>query len=142
MNGTILIVEDSKIDLKVLKHALADANCEMKLVHYDTADAALDYLLDVVESKNASDKLPSFITLDLNLPGMHGLDFLRAVKMNPNLVTIPVIILSTSNNPIDVQSTYSSGAAAYMRKKLSYEEFSVDINAMVDFWTRRVLLNS
>ena len=142
MKRTMLIVEDSPIDLKVLKHALTNAHCDLSLLHYDTADSALEYLSSIIKSNSAAVTLPALVTLDLNLPGMHGLDFLRSVKADADLAGLPIIIISTSDNPSDVHNAYQNGAAAYMKKKLSYNEFQEDVNNMVKFWLQTVLLDS
>lgn len=140
MNRSILVVEDSKIDFKVLTRALIDVHCDANVMHYEMADLALDYLLNIVAGESQSDGLPSLIILDLNLPGLSGLEFLRILKEHNNLKQLPVIILSTSDNSQDILSAYTNGAAAYMKKKLAYQDFVIDIQSMCQFWFKTTLL--
>ncbi len=141
MARRILAIDDSKIDAKVLKRAVAQSLHDVDLVHCETADAGLNYLLDLMESSDIS-SLPILVILDLNLPGIGGLDCLRAIKLNPKLNIIPVIILSTSDNPVDIRAAYANGAAAFMKKKLLYEEFFIDISSMLNFWIKTALTSS
>ncbi|MFD1733251.1 response regulator [Deinococcus malanensis] len=79
--------------------------------------------------------LPDLIVLDINMPGMDGFDVLEAIKADPGLVHLPVVMLSASDNPADVTRAYSLRASAYVVKAHDFATFLQQIDALVGFWT-------
>ncbi|NTE04502.1 response regulator [Agrobacterium tumefaciens] len=77
---------------------------------------------------------PKLILLDLNLPGLSGLDLLKYIRDIPYLKSIPVILFSTSDNPDDVKASIEFGANAYLTKPNSYDNLVKCIHSVHDFW--------
>jgi CheY-like chemotaxis protein len=111
----ILLVEDDSVDVMVVARALKDLGVTNKLVHNASGEKALECLR--TETK------PCVILLDLNMPVMNGLEFLKVVKADEVLKRIPVVVLTTSNQEKDVSESFKLGAAEYIVKCIGYEEF-------------------
>ncbi|RPD38672.1 response regulator [Chitinophaga barathri] len=108
-----LLIDDDRDDQEIFKLALQDVNEE---VYCLTADDGIKGLQMLQTEENF---VPSFIFLDLNMPRMTGKDCLTAIKSNPMLASIPVVIYSTSSDPKDIQDTKELGATDYVVKQYS-----------------------
>ncbi len=96
-NKTILCVDDDEDDLTVLREAIETIDTSFKIVEaYNGVHA-----LEVLEALSAQNDLPCLIVLDINMPRMDGKRTLTQIKNNEDLKTIPLVLFSTSNNPID-----------------------------------------
>lgn len=112
----ILIVEDTPSDLFLLKRAFHKLNAEFELQVVTNAQAALSYLQgEEPYSDRAQYPLPGLIMLDLKLPGMPGLDFLKWVRQQPQLQNLPIIAL-TAFGLRDLPRAYDLGADFYLLK--------------------------
>ena len=78
---------------------------------------------------------PFVILLDLNMPRMSGIEFLRIIKMDETLKTIPVIVLTTSKEKRDVLDSFELGAAGYMVKPVDYTKFVEVLSTVMLYWT-------
>lgn len=125
----ILVVDDDSVDVMAVKRAMKDAGVDNPLVHRENGEEALDYLRD------GDSHEPCLILLDLNMPKMNGIEFLRAVKEEPGLRRIPVLVLTTSNEQSDVVTCFELGAAGYMLKSIDCEEFSETVKVIDRYWT-------
>ncbi len=125
----ILIVDDDSVDVMAAKRAMRDAGVDNPVVHKENGEEALEYLRDLGSHE------PCLILLDLNMPKMNGIEFLKAVKDDETLRRIPVLVLTTSNEQSDVVTCFELGAAGYMLKSIDYEEFSETIKAIDRYWT-------
>ncbi|WP_241191331.1 response regulator [Deinococcus psychrotolerans] len=76
------------------------------------------------------------VLLDLNMPQMDGLAVLEAIRAQPGLEGLPVVILSTSREERDIRACYKRGASAYVVKPVEFEQFLTTLSATSDFWTR------
>ena len=85
---------------------------------------------------------PDLILLDLNMPLKDGREVLREIKTDPNTCHIPVVILSTSINKIDICDSYAHGANAYVRKEVGLQNFMASIQHIEQFWMRTSILPS
>ncbi|MBN2322796.1 MAG: response regulator [Spirochaetes bacterium] len=131
MKGTkpILLAEDDSVDVMMIKRALAELHVVNKLEVAENGEAALDYLHD------SERELPSIILLDLNMPRMNGIEFLREVKKDHILRRIPVVILTSSDEERDKTESFDLGVAGYMLKPVDYKQF-VDVVRTIDlYWT-------
>jgi CheY-like chemotaxis protein len=115
--GGILLVDDDCVDAMVVKRVLKDLGITDELVWAVDGEEALAYL------RNPEDGTPYVILLDLNMPRMNGIEFLQAVKADDRLRTIPIMIVTTSEQPEDLAKSFELGAAAYIVKSSSYGEF-------------------
>ena len=84
--------------------------------------------------------MPCLVLLDLNLPGMDGRQFLERLRARENPPAVPVVVLSTSSNPVDVEASYRLGAAGYLNKPLTLELLVEHMQALSTYWFEVVLL--
>jgi CheY-like chemotaxis protein len=108
-----LLIDDDRDDQEIFKLALQDVNDEVFCLTADDGIKGLQMLQP--EEKF----VPTYIFLDLNMPRMTGRDCLNALKSDPLLADIPVVIYSTSSDPKDIQDTKELGAAGYVVKQYS-----------------------
>lgn len=110
----ILLVEDNLEDVAVTKRVLKHNKLDRHLVIATSGKVALDAL----QNKTKED-LPQLILLDINLPDISGIDLLTHIKKDKSLDTIPVVILTGSNEDQDIQKSYDLGASSYLVKPIS-----------------------
>lgn len=92
---------------------------------------------ELIERVEAPDEPPTaLILLDLNMPVLNGFDTLRYLKGAPPLRSIPVVILTTSEEPSDVDRSYALGANAYMTKPGDHDDLTMIVQRLCDFWLR------
>jgi CheY-like chemotaxis protein len=135
----ILLVEDSHEDYETTVRALSRAKVANPVVRFCSGEDALEHLRSccVAESGPA---LPGVILLDLNLPGMSGGEVLGQIKSDPSLRTIPVIVLTTSNDTRDIEQCYEAGANSYVQKPVDFPGFLRAVQALTDYWFEIVIL--
>lgn len=137
----IMIVEDSPEDFEIVSRALRQARVPNAIVHCQDGDEALDYLhRRGAFAAAASWRRPALILLDLNLPGMNGAELLAAVKADPSLQTIPVVVLTTSPAVGDIDRCYGLGAAGYIRKPIQLKHLEEAIRSLSHYWFETVQL--
>jgi CheY-like chemotaxis protein len=124
----ILLIEDDSVDAMTVKRAMRDLHITNDLVHAVNGEDAIKYLADAEKEK------PFLILLDLNMPKMNGVEFLRAVKSKLNLKTIPVIVFTTSKEKQDIVESFQLGAAGYMTKPVDYIKFVDVIRTVILYW--------
>jgi CheY-like chemotaxis protein len=125
----ILLVEDDRVDVMTILRVLKEINVVNPVVNMEHGEAALDYLRDPASVR------PCIILLDLNMPIMNGIEFLQLVKQDPALRSIPVIVLTTSEEQQDKLRSFDLGVAGYMAKPVDYRRF-VEIMRSIDlYWT-------
>jgi two-component system response regulator len=131
----MLLVEDNPKDLKLTLHALEGRNLANRIEVARDGQEALDYLFCEGKHANRSfDPAPRVVLLDLKLPGIDGLEVLRAVKSDPRTKTIPVVILTTSKEERDLVESYSLGANAYIQKPVDFDQFREIVDQIGLFW--------
>jgi len=124
----ILLVEDDNVDVMTVRRALKDLHVVSQLVPAGDGEEALEYLRGKDNAK------PRIILLDLNMPKMNGTEFLRIVKADETLKTIPVVVLTTSSSEQDIVRSFELGAAGYMVKSVDYKKFMEIIQAIDLYW--------
>lgn len=129
----ILLIEDDVVDAQTVKRFFEAYHLPHELRVMDNAKEALDRLRSAL-GQSARESCPGLILLDLNMPGMNGLEFLAEVKANPALRQIPVIVLSTSDLESDVRASYQGGVAGYFVKPLEYTQFVATLESIVRYW--------
>ncbi len=128
-NKPILLVEDDRVDTMTVTRALKEIDVKNQVVHRENGEEALNYLKDATGDK------PCIILLDLNMPIMNGIEFLRAVKNTETLKLIPVVVLTTSDEPQDKLNSFNLGVAGYMSKAVDYRQFVEIMRAIDSYWT-------
>jgi two-component system, response regulator len=132
---TILIVEDSPEDFEATNRAFRKSKLNNPIRHCTTGEEALDYLF----RKNAfhdekNSPRPGIILLDLNIPGTDGREVLKVIKNDTNLKSIPVIVLTTSNDRHDIDQCYTDGANSYIQKPVDLAKFIEAIQRLKEYW--------
>ena len=125
----ILLIEDDRLDILMVKRALQDIHVDNPLHVAEDGEVALDFLRNCMNCK------PALILLDLDMPRMGGLEFLEIVKNDPELRTLPVIILTTSQEEQDRFKGLDLGAAGYMVKPLNYDDFTGMLQTIFQYWS-------
>ena len=130
----LLIIEDSDEDFEITCWALAKANLHCPIERSSKAEEVLLSLSARASQVDCDPPLPKLILLDLNLPSMGGQQFLEKLKLIEHIPIIPVVVLSTSNNPRDIENAYRLGAQGYICKPLSLEVYVKKMQALVNYW--------
>ncbi len=125
----VLLVEDDSVDIMTVERAFKDLKITNQLVCTVNGEQALEYL------KNEKNKEPCVILLDLNMPKMSGIEFLRIVKADEVLQKIPVVVLTTSRSRPDVEESFKLGVAGYIVKPVDYKNFVEAIRTINLYWT-------
>ena len=134
----ILLVEDSPGDVRLTQEALRGAKIANQLHVVGDGEAAMAFLRK--EGAYADRPRPGLIVLDLNLPRKDGREVLAELKDDPNLHTIPVIVLTTSAAEGDVLQSYELSVNCYITKPIDLNEFVRVVRSIENFWLSIVRL--
>ncbi len=134
----ILLVEDSEDDAILTDEALKECGVAYRLHRAEDGEDALRFLRR--EGEHGGAPRPHLVLLDWKLPGMSGLDVLRAVKGDAGLMSLPVVILSTSRLPQDVLAGYRHHANCFIVKPADINVFFDMMRQTVQFWIRTATL--
>ena len=129
----ILLIEDDPGDQKLIKNSLANEKIINEFHVVNSGEEAQEYLQSSKDG-NAKTPMPDLILLDLNMPGMGGKEFLRQIKCDSELCTIPVVILTTSDADHDILESYKLQAAGYINKPVSLEQFQEVMHGLTEYW--------
>jgi two-component system response regulator len=135
MQKEILLVEDNPDDVELTRIAFDEAKVANLLHVVSDGAEALDYLF--ARGKHADRDpaaLPSLVLLDLNLPKVDGREVLQAIRANPATHKLPVVVLTTSAEPFDVEATYALGVNSYIRKPVDFEQFVWAVKQVGLYW--------
>jgi CheY-like chemotaxis protein len=129
---TILLIEDDAIEILKLKRCIA------KLGQYHAIEEAHngEEALALLEGKS----LPDLLLLDLNMPKVNGLEFLKRLREIDRLKCLPTVILTTSVNKTDLKAAYALGVAGYILKPLRYEDYVLKIEVLLNYWKHNELV--
>jgi CheY-like chemotaxis protein len=130
----ILFVDDSDEDYEMFLRAVKKTGMHFSILRCETGEQALDILTSKDPSIRTVSDLPSLILLDLNLPGIDGLQVLNTIKTDQQLKLIPVVIFSTSSNPKDIRRCYQSGANAYVLKPMDVSLLQKYVQSILTHW--------
>ena len=128
-NRPILLVEDDEVDVLTVRRALTDLAVSNPLTVAANGEEALEVL------RRARSKRPAIILLDLNMPRMSGIEFLRRVRAEGSAEGIPIVVLTTSRQHQDVAEGFSHNVAGYMIKPVDYSKFVEVMQAIDLYWT-------
>ena len=133
--GDVLLVDDNQADVKLTVKAFRILNSERQVSVVRDGEEALEFLFSSgrYSGKPGGSKL-SLILLDLKLPKVNGFEVLKAVKTDPKTQSIPVVMLTSSNQAQDVRECYRLGANSYIQKPVDYDEFCEAIQQIERYW--------
>ncbi|HWE44563.1 MAG TPA: response regulator [Caulobacteraceae bacterium] len=134
----LLLVEDNYGDVLLTKEALRMAKLRNRLAVASDGEEAMRMLRR--ESVYADMPRPDLVLLDLNLPRMDGREVLQAVKSNPSLQTIPVVVLTSSKAEIDILKSYQLHANGYIVKPVDMDQLQQIVRSIESFWFSVVVL--
>ena len=138
---TLLVVEDNDDDYIAMTRAFKLAGLSNPRLRCVDGDQALDYLYRRGAYQDpAASPTPMLILLDLNLPATDGREVLRQVKADPQLRSIPVIVLTTSTAEQDIERCYQYGANSYVQKPVEMAGFVLALTRLREFWLEVALL--
>ncbi len=134
-NVEILFVEDSVDDAMLTIRALTKSGFNNKLHHVKDGAAALDFLYckGIYADRNIKE-IPKLILLDLKMPKVSGLQVLEKVKSDSNFNSIPIVMLTSSNEGPDIEKCYALGANSYIVKPVDSENFFNAIKEIGLYW--------
>jgi CheY-like chemotaxis protein len=129
---TILLIEDDPGHARLIEKNVRRAGVANEIVHVADGTTALTHLFGRGEASKTDQML---VLLDLNLPDMSGIDILQRIKADPVLKRTPVIVLTTTDDKLEIQRCYDLGCNVYITKPVEYEGFAAAIRQLGLFLT-------
>ena len=131
----ILLVEDNPDDVELTLHALKENSIANEVVIARDGSEAIDIIFgDSGNGSTVRGLRPSLILLDLKLPGLTGFDVLKRIREDELTRLIPVVILTSSREHLDLMKAYQLGANSYVRKPVDFEQFLTAIQQLGAYW--------
>lgn len=134
----ILLVEDNEGDILLVKEAFEEAKIVIDLSVVTNGQSALDFLNK--EEPYQNEESVDLVLLDVNLPILNGHEVLQEAKSNPKLKSIPIIMLTTSSSPKDIDSAYANHVNSYITKPVNVNDFLKVVTGIEKFWINIVTL--
>jgi CheY-like chemotaxis protein len=128
---TILLVEDDEVDVMNVKRAFKKNNISNKLIVAQNGIEALT----VLRSNTSENPRPKIVLLDLNMPKMGGIEFLKEIRQDPELSSLSVFVMTTSNEDSDKIEAFNLNVAGYILKPLSMDRFISAVSTLNSYWT-------
>jgi len=134
---TILIIEDESADAALLLRGFEKAQVLNPVVHLTNGDDALRYLAGKGEySDRKKHPLPALMLLDLKLPGMTGIQLLQWMRVQGEIKRIPVVVLTSDENPDTINAAYDLGANSYLVKPGNAAEINRMVQTIQRYWMK------
>jgi len=131
---SILLIEDNFDHAEIIKRCFESHRIENKITHLSDGEQAVNFLFRQKSFAEKEYTLPNLILLDLRLPKIDGLEVLTKVKQEESLKSIPVVILTSSENENDINSAYKNYVNSYMVKPLDFEKFNRLMQELGFYW--------
>lgn len=139
----LLLIEDSDEDFEAFGRMLRKFSVINPVYRCADGDEALDFLYQTgVYANPDTAPRPAMILLDLNLPGTDGREVLEQIKQDKALQSIPVVVLTTSSNPRDVETCYQYGVSSYIIKPIDIKQLQRTVQSLIEYWLETVVLPS
>jgi two-component system, response regulator len=136
-DGDVLLVDDNQADVKLTLKAFRVLSSERQVTVVRDGEKALELLFSTGRHSGEVGAFASglrLVLLDLKLPKVNGFEVLKAVKADPKTQSIPVVMLTSSNQAQDVHECYRLGANSYIQKPVDYDEFCEAIQQIERYW--------
>lgn len=130
----ILVVDDDLAGSELTLAALSEIGIANPVVLINDSEKALDYLHNRGEYETAPLSKPAVVLLDLKMPKVDGLDILRDIRSTPTLRSVPVVMLTSSDQERDIVESYALGTNAYVVKPVNISDFITAIKSLGLFW--------
>jgi len=136
----IILVEDNPADVEMTLAALKERNLANKVQVLKDGAEALDYIMNNVDCRpgQADEHRPKVILLDLKLPKIDGLEVLKRIRSDKRTESVPVVILTSSNEERDRIASYQLGVNSYIVKPIDFDDFARAVAEIGCYW---VLMN-
>jgi CheY-like chemotaxis protein len=131
----IVMIEDDEGHAKLIEKNIRRAGVNNPITPFANGTDAVSFLFGADGSASANKGRPLLILLDLNLPDMTGIDILKRVKTNDNLKRVPVVVLTTTDDAVEIQRCYDLGCNVYITKPVNYENFAHAIRQLGLFFS-------
>ena len=118
----IVMVEDDEGHARLIERNIRRAGISNDITHFLDGTSALDYLFN--HNDGPTKNGPALVLLDLNLPDMSGTDILARIKSEPRMKRTPVVVLTTTDDKVEIQRCYDLGCNVYITKPVNYESFA------------------
>lgn len=128
----VLLVEDNEGDVRLIKEAFSESKIDKHFSVAKDGEDALNYLY--ARGKYTERIKPDIILLDINLPKKNGFEVLENIKNDPELKKIPVIMLSSSSSEDHILKSYDLNANCYVTKPVDFDEYTLAVKTIEDFW--------
>nr|WP_319999106.1 response regulator [uncultured Draconibacterium sp.] len=119
---TIILAEDDEGHATLIKRNLKRSGLLNEIIHFKDGQETLDFLNNV-KDKNGKNNLPSLLLLDIKMPKVNGIEVLRQVKQDPSLKRMPVIMITTTDDPREIATCHELGCSNYITKPIDYDKF-------------------
>lgn len=131
-NATILIAEDNPGHAALIKRNLKRSGLNNPIRHFKDGQAIVDYLFDQLP-EDQIDPESYLVLLDIQMPKLNGIEVLERIKTSPKLKALPVTMLTTTDNPREVQRCHELGCNNYVMKPVAYDAFMEAIQRLGSF---------
>jgi len=131
----IVMIEDDEGHARLIEKNMRRAGVNNQITPFSSGSDAVNYLFGANGSGLSSKGKPLLILLDLNLPDMTGAEILSRVKANEHLKRVPVVVLTTTDDAIEIQHCYDLGCNIYVTKPVNYESFANAIRQLGLFFS-------
>lgn len=121
---TIVMIEDDPGHARLIERNLRRGHVANEIIVLSDSQEAVDYFFEASGAAKGTHPMPLLILLDLNLPGLDGYQVLTRLKAHAHTKSIPVIILTTTDDPLEIERCYSLGCNVYVTKPVEYEQFT------------------
>lgn len=128
--AVILIAEDDDGHASLIRRNLQRSGIQNQIVHLKDGQETMDYLLQNLNDMKVEQNKTLLLLLDINMPKIDGIEVLRQVKAHPQLQKIPIIMITTTDDPREVERCHALGCNTYITKPIDYEKFSKAINQL------------
>jgi two-component system, chemotaxis family, response regulator Rcp1 len=132
----IVLVEDNPADAEMLKTALEQADAPVEVMLLKDGMQAMEYLARNVSGPH------DLVLLDLNLPRVSGFEVLERIRANAELKSLPIVVMSGSSDPMEIERCYRAGANSYVCKPTHLDEIFSTVEHLVNYWSKCVKLPS
>lgn len=133
----VVLVEDNPADAEIVLLLVAQWNSPVEVVPLETGEKLLDYFADPANIRNTQ-----LILMDLNLPGIPGMDLISQLKGNPAWRNLPLVVFTSSNYKPEIEEAYRRGANGYVCKPLDLADLENLLKGILHFWTEVNVLAS
>ena len=135
-SGYVLLADDNATDAELTTRALNIGGVSRNIVWVQDGEAALDYLMRKGQYADRPPGNPRLMLLDLHMPKIDGLDVLARIKGDPQLRSIPIVIMSSSDQESDMIRSYEKHANSYIVKPVDFKQFTEQVSTLGLYWMK------